>query len=71
MGVDAGWRTPYGQFFLEWYSGKLIQHCADVLDAVVPIVKELNAEIIEGKDYPDVRILCTLSDVILPCSAGL
>ena len=24
---DAGWKSPYGQFFLTWYSNKLIK-CA-------------------------------------------
>ena len=22
---DAGWKSPYGQFFLKWYSEKLIK----------------------------------------------
>jgi Glycosyl hydrolase family 14 len=23
---SGGWRTPYGQFFMEWYSGMLVKH---------------------------------------------
>lgn len=38
----AGWQQPYGQFFMEWYSGRLVQHCADVLDAVLPQVHGAN-----------------------------
>ena len=28
-----------GKFFLSWYSGKLVQHLADMADAVVPVVE--------------------------------
>ena len=26
---DAGWKSPYGQFFLKWYSEKLIKCAPD------------------------------------------
>lgn len=35
---DAGWNLPYGKFFMEWYSNKLVQHAGDVIDAVKPAV---------------------------------
>ncbi|CAK0759773.1 hypothetical protein CVIRNUC_002723 [Coccomyxa viridis] len=35
----ASWLQPYGKFFMEWYSGALVQHGADILDAVLPVVQ--------------------------------
>lgn len=35
---DGGWCLPYGKFFMEWYSKKLVQHGADVIDAVKPAI---------------------------------
>ena len=35
---DAGWSLPYGKFFMEWYSGKLLLHAGYVIDAVKPAV---------------------------------
>ena len=34
----AGWRQPYGDFFLSWYSGALVKHAEDVLDATLPVL---------------------------------
>ncbi|CAL8466579.1 g6115 [Coccomyxa elongata] len=39
---SGGWLQPYGKFFMEWYSGCLIQHGADMLDAVLPVVRGSN-----------------------------
>lgn len=50
----AGWRSEYGTFFMEWYSKRLIKHGSDVLGAIMPVVKEFNSSIIDGKDWPDV-----------------
>ena len=35
---DAGWNLPYGRFFMEWYSNKLVQHGGDVIDAIKPAI---------------------------------
>ncbi|XP_002974185.2 beta-amylase 1, chloroplastic [Selaginella moellendorffii] len=36
---DGGWNTDYGRFFLEWYSGKLIEHGESVLTAAEGIFR--------------------------------
>jgi hypothetical protein len=54
-GWFAGWMSEYGAFFMDWYSKRLIKHGADVLAAIMPVVKEFNSPIIDGKDWPDVR----------------
>eukprot|EP00884_Botryococcus_braunii_P020130 jgi/Botrbrau1/6800/Bobra.0153s0003.1 len=59
----GGWLSPYGRFFMEWYSGKLIQHGADVLDAVLPSVREFNSAIIDGKDWPDVEVAVKVAGI--------
>ncbi|EIE26308.1 glycoside hydrolase, partial [Coccomyxa subellipsoidea C-169] len=40
---SGGWLQPYGKFFMEWYSGRLIQHGADILDAVLPVARASNS----------------------------
>lgn len=35
---DGGWSLPYGKFFMEWYSSKLVQHGADMIDAMKPAI---------------------------------
>jgi hypothetical protein len=42
---------------LEWYSNRLIQHGADVLDAVLPAVREFNSDTDE-KDWLNVGSRC-------------
>jgi len=34
---DGGWNTPYDEFFLEWYSGMLLDHGERVLIAAEAI----------------------------------
>ncbi|XP_074290886.1 beta-amylase 3, chloroplastic-like [Silene latifolia] len=34
---DGTWNTEYGQFFLEWYSGKLLEHGDTILGAMKPV----------------------------------
>ncbi|XP_073001914.1 beta-amylase 1, chloroplastic-like [Typha latifolia] len=34
---DGGWRTPYGDFFLSWYSQSLLDHCEHVLSSAASI----------------------------------
>jgi len=41
----------------EWYSGALIQHGADILDAVLPVVKASQP----GGDTPCVRLAIQIS----------
>jgi hypothetical protein len=53
----AGWMSEYGAFFMDWYSKRLIKHGADVLEAIMPMVKEFNSPITDGKDWPDVSPL--------------
>ena len=42
---DGTWNTPYGQFFLEWYSRKLIEHGETILTAANAIFKETGAKL--------------------------
>jgi len=35
---DGGWKTPYGEFFLEWYSGMLLDHGERILTAAEAIL---------------------------------
>eukprot|EP00877_Chromochloris_zofingiensis_P005308 jgi/Chrzof1/14779/Cz09g15250.t1 len=48
----AGFEQPYGHFFMEWYSGKLVQHCADVLDAVIPVIRAADQEVHDNHAAP-------------------
>eukprot|EP00898_Chlorokybus_atmophyticus_P005643 jgi/Chlat1/607/Chrsp103S00957 len=34
----AGFLTEYGKFFMEWYSGVLVRHAEDILDALLPAI---------------------------------
>ncbi|XP_024536176.1 beta-amylase 3, chloroplastic [Selaginella moellendorffii] len=36
---DGSWNSPYGQFFLEWYSGMLISHGERVLSAAEAVFR--------------------------------
>lgn len=42
---EGTWNTPYGQFFLEWYSTKLIEHGENILAAAHGIFKDTGAEL--------------------------
>ena len=35
---ETSWRSAYGDFFLTWYSKKLVQHCDRVLGAAVEVL---------------------------------
>ena len=38
---DGGnWSTPYGHFFLDWYSGLLMQHADRVLTAAAAVINK-------------------------------
>uniref|UniRef100_A0A0D6R2V7 Beta-amylase n=1 Tax=Araucaria cunninghamii TaxID=56994 RepID=A0A0D6R2V7_ARACU len=42
---EGGWNTPYGQFFLEWYSGMLLDHGERILTAAEAIFKGTGAKL--------------------------
>ncbi|XP_021768081.1 beta-amylase 3, chloroplastic-like [Chenopodium quinoa] len=42
---EGTWKTPYGQFFLEWYSAKLIEHGESILGAAHGIFKDTGAKL--------------------------
>lgn len=42
---DGTWNTEYGQFFLEWYSGKLIEHGDIILAAAQGIFQGTGAKL--------------------------
>uniref|UniRef100_A0A6N2MVL7 Beta-amylase n=1 Tax=Salix viminalis TaxID=40686 RepID=A0A6N2MVL7_SALVM len=42
---DGTWNTEYGQFFLEWYSGKLLEHGDKILAAAEGIYRGTGAKL--------------------------
>ncbi|KAJ6714897.1 hypothetical protein OIU85_026406 [Salix viminalis] len=42
---DGTWNTEYGEFFLEWYSGKLLEHGEKILEAAEGIFQGTGAKI--------------------------
>ncbi|KAL2901645.1 Beta-amylase 3 chloroplastic [Bienertia sinuspersici] len=42
---EGTWNTPYGQFFLKWYSRKLIEHGDNILAAANGIFKDTGAKL--------------------------
>ncbi|KAH7352670.1 hypothetical protein KP509_19G057400 [Ceratopteris richardii] len=42
---DGSWNTPYGEFFLEWYSGNLLQHGERILSAAESIFRGTGAKL--------------------------
>ncbi|KAG6792076.1 hypothetical protein POTOM_001219 [Populus tomentosa] len=42
---DGTWNTEYGQFFLEWYSGKLLEHGEKILAAAEGIFQGTGAQL--------------------------
>ncbi|CAI9759487.1 unnamed protein product [Fraxinus pennsylvanica] len=48
FGRDGTWNTAYGRFFLDWYSGQLVQHGDKILSAAQGIFKGTGA-ILSGK----------------------
>ncbi|XP_057521076.1 beta-amylase 3, chloroplastic [Amaranthus tricolor] len=42
---DGTWNTPYGQFFLKWYSGKLIEHGEIILASAKEIFDATGAKL--------------------------
>ncbi|KAL9350393.1 hypothetical protein Peur_057648 [Populus x canadensis] len=42
---DGTWNTEYGQFFLEWYSGKLLEHGDKILAAAERIFRGTGAKL--------------------------
>ncbi|GLU05487.1 hypothetical protein SLE2022_225870 [Rubroshorea leprosula] len=42
---DGTWNTEYGQFFLEWYSGKLLEHGDRILSAAKGIFQGTGAKL--------------------------
>ncbi|KAL9270207.1 Beta-amylase 3, chloroplastic-like protein [Drosera capensis] len=42
---DGTWNTEYGQFFLQWYSGKLLEHGDKILTTAKGIFRETGAEL--------------------------
>ena len=55
-GAGGGWDSPYGRFFLGWYSGELIAHADRVLGAVRAAVAAVapvaNAVVVAGGTTP-------------------
>jgi len=41
----GGWSSPYGEFFLSWYSKMLLDHADRILSKATPIFKDSNAKI--------------------------
>nr|GMD97295.1 beta-amylase 3, chloroplastic [Ipomoea batatas]GME00009.1 beta-amylase 3, chloroplastic [Ipomoea batatas] len=42
---DGTWKTEYGQFFLEWYSGKLLEHGDRILTAAAGVFQGTGAKL--------------------------
>nr|GMD37669.1 beta-amylase 3, chloroplastic [Ipomoea batatas] len=42
---DGTWKTEYGQFFLEWYSGKLLEHGDRILAAAAGVFQGTGAKL--------------------------
>ncbi|KAK9841794.1 hypothetical protein WJX81_003713 [Elliptochloris bilobata] len=57
---SGGWLQPYGKFFLEWYSGELVRHAEDVLDAVLPVVRE---DVVNANSIPPVDVAIKVAGI--------
>ena len=40
FGSYGSWNTPYGRFFLSWYSDMLLRHCDRIMGSAAAVVNK-------------------------------